>query len=89
MLFLSKILILAAPITVNNVETVGKNTFAPVYVPSEQLPYLNPKNECNFDVSSNIATKKIEHFTYDCNHSPNSWLLINLSEANYYDVLLK
>jgi hypothetical protein len=52
-------------------------------------PDLYPKNECNFGTSSNIASKKIKYFTYDCVQPTNNWLLINISEANYYDVLRK
>lgn len=57
-----------------------------VYTPP---PDLYPKNECNFGTSSNIASKKIKYFTYDCAQPTNNWLLINISEANYYDVLRK
>ncbi len=48
-----------------------------------------PKSECNFNNSSNIASKKVKYFAYDCTRPRNNWLLINLSEANYYDVLRK
>jgi len=52
-------------------------------------PDLYPKNECNFNTSSNIASKKIKYFAYDCMQPTNNWFLINISEANYYDVLHK
>jgi len=48
-----------------------------------------PKSECNFSNSSKIASKKVKYFAYDCTRPRNNWLLINLSEANYYDVLHK
>ena len=96
MVLISKILLFSAPMVVSNMNTTNKMVFEPVYVPSEQnygydqqLPDLNPKNECNFDNSSNIATKKVKHFAYDCNLPRHNWLLISMSEANYYDVLLK
>ena len=57
---------------------------------SPQAPkHFLPKSECNFNNSSNIASKKVKYFAYDCTRPHNNWLLINLSEANYYDVLHK
>jgi len=96
MTLISKIILFVAPLNVNMPEMYHNKNFVPLYVPltpqspfDDALPDLNPKNECNFNVSSNLATKKIKHFTYECTQPTYNWLLINASEANYYDVLQK
>tara|TARA_R110001583_G_scaffold131761_3_gene283572 strand:+ start:294 stop:626 length:333 start_codon:yes stop_codon:yes gene_type:complete len=98
--WLSQILLISAPL----VGTALGINYLPVYtkpipfaVPMNKdfsmdvppPPDLYPKNECNFNTSSNIASKKIKYFTYDCMQPTNNWLLINTPEANYYDVLHK
>ena len=59
----------------------------PLEPPAKKYDHLLPKSECNFDNSSIIASKKVKYFAYDCAQPSNNWLLINTSEANYYDVL--
>jgi hypothetical protein len=96
MTLISKIILFVTPLNVNTPEMYHNKNFAPLYIPltpqssfNEAPPDLNPKNECNFNISSNLATKKIKHFTYDCSQPTRNWLLINISEANYDDVLHK
>ena len=96
MTLLIKILFLTAPVTLNSSYGPGNGITPNPYVPSvpelsfvQELPDLNPKNECNFGATSKIAAKKIKHFAYDCTQPAHNWLLIKTSEANYYDVLLK
>jgi len=93
MTLLTKIILFASPLAINEPNMQYKNVFSPLYIPDssfeEVLPDLNPKNECNFSVSSKLATKKMKHFAYDCSQPTHNWLLIRSSEANYYDVLFK
>ncbi len=54
-----------------------------------ELEKFLPKSECNFNSSSNIASKKVTYFDYDCLQPKNEWLLISFTKANYIDVLRK
>tara|TARA_R110002020_G_scaffold115189_2_gene264909 strand:+ start:1240 stop:1533 length:294 start_codon:yes stop_codon:yes gene_type:complete len=97
MTLISKIILFTVPLGVSGQTLSHLNeNFVPLYVPmvpelllEETLPDLNPKNECNFSMSSKLATKKIKHFAYDCVQPTHNWLLINTSEANYYNGLRK
>ncbi len=90
------IMILAAPIIVmSNVVSPThhkhNDTFIPkmLTVPDQKPEEFLPKSECNFNSSSGLVTKKVKYFAYDCLQPDNNWLLINLTEANYIDVLRK
>lgn len=86
------ILMVAAPLMVmTNTNYKDMNVFVPkaATTQSERLEEFLPKSECNFNETSDILTKKIKYFTYDCLQPNNNWLLINVTEANYIDVLRK
>ena len=90
------IMILIGPIMImSNVESPTyrqhNNTFVPkmLTVPEQKPKEFLPKSECNFNDSSNLVSKKVKYFAYDCLERNNDWLLINFTEANYIDVLRK
>ena len=90
------IMILIGPIMImSNVESPTyhehNNTFVPkmLTVPNQKPKEFLPKSECNFDNSSGLVLKKVKYFAYDCLQPNNNWLLINVVEANYIDVLRK
>jgi hypothetical protein len=46
-----------------------------------------PKNLCNIKPTSELTSKKINNFAYECMPVKSSWFLINSTEANYTDVV--
>jgi len=58
-------------------------------VPNQKPKEFLPKSECNFSDSSDLVSKKVKYFAYDCLQPNNDWLLINITDANYIDVLRK
>jgi len=89
-------MILAGPIMVmSSVESPKvheyNDSFMPkvLAVPDQKPKEFLPKSECNFDNSSGLVLKKVKYFAYDCLQPNNNWLLINVVEANYIDVLRK
>ena len=91
---IAHILLFTAPLFVisnSSYELQHKNAniFIPkaLVVSNEKPKEFLPKSECNFDNSSNIASKKVKHFAYDCLQPNTNWLLIKSAEANYIDEL--
>ena len=91
---IAHILLFTAPLFVissSNHESQYKNTdiFVPkaLVISNEKPKEFLPKSECNFDNSSNIASKKVKNFAYDCLQPNTNWLLIKSAEANYIDEL--
>ena len=91
---LAHILLFTLPVVViTNTNHEAQYKATDVFVPKplmtieEKPDEFLPKSECNFANSSEIASKKVKYFAYDCLQPNNNWLLIHASEANYFDVL--
>jgi len=57
-----------------------------VNLEKRQLYY--PKKMCNIDKSSIKDPKKLSSFISQCAQAKSDWLLINASEATYFDAIL-
>lgn len=57
-----------------------------VNLPTPHEPFY-PKNLCNIKPTSELVSKKIDNFAYECMHAKHSRFLIRATEANYTDVV--
>ena len=54
----------------------------------ENHQFYYPKKMCNIDKSSIKDPKKLSSFISQCTQAKSNWLLINASEATYFDAIL-